>query len=146
MNTKKSIDALKAERTELLAEKNRLTLKLAHLNDRLASTLPMEDFQKLESTRRTTVTDLMRVESRIIENKPKIAALCEAEHAQRVQADAVMATNDAHKDVMGLFIEMRDNYQTFAADATRSPTMRRMASEFVSKMTPIIRKALNQRA
>ena len=71
-------------------------------------------------------------------------AICKAamiEQAARI--DAKSALNESGPPLLRQIIEIRDEYQIFASDGTRSPTMRRMASELVGRLSPIIRKAIN---
>lgn len=41
-------------------------------------------------------------------------------------------------------VNLRQHYQDFASDLTRISSMRQMASEFVGKLNPIIRKSINK--
>lgn len=48
------------------------------------------------------------------------------------------------KSLIRELVALRDDYQQFAADKTRVSSLRVMATEFVIKLNPIIRKLVNE--
>lgn len=103
--------------------------------------MPRAEFQAENTRRRILVRRMRDIDSRICAINSQISSAANAEALQRAASKATSPPDT--KSVMGLIIDMRNEYQSFASDATRSPTMRRMASEFIGKLNPIIRKALN---
>jgi len=49
-----------------------------------------------------------------------------------------------NRDVIIKLSEIRQQYQEFAADSTRVSSMRQMAAEFVVKLNPVIKQAINE--
>ena len=78
-------------------------------------------------------TELAGIERQVIELASEIRELS-------IEANAPHEGSDAKRGVIPVLVELRDEYEAFAADATRVSSMRRMAAEFSMKLTRIIRE------
>ena len=78
-------------------------------------------------------TELAGIERQVIALASEIRELS-------VEANAPAEDADAKRGVIPVLVALRDEYEAFAADATRVSSMRRMAAEFSMKLTRIIRE------
>lgn len=129
------IEQIHQQRAELVEKKRVLTERLIAIKRRLEVTLPKPTYVAVRAERDSLVRDLGVIESQLTEINSKRHAANEAD----TKASGLQSVPH-FKELVG----MRDHYQEFAADPTRSPMARRMAAEFVVKLTPIIRKGINQ--
>ena len=131
------IEQLHQERAELAARKAKITESIIALNQRLILTMPRPEYARVAGMKNELVKQLQVIEAQLtaINAKKHAASMSD----QRDKGDG----NVSH---VRQLIELRDGYQAFAADGTRSPTMRRMASEFVVKLAPIIRLAISKKS
>lgn len=77
-------------------------------------------------------TELAGIERQVIALASEIRELS-------VEANAPADDSGAKRGVIPVLVALRDEYEAFAADATRVSSMRRMAAEFSMKLTRIIR-------
>ena len=140
----KTIEELTNQRLALIQEKQKFLSAISDINADLTHTLPRHEYHEKLRVKAQHVRSMTEIESRISVIKAELVALNQKADRERLAEKASDAKADEgnhwHKEI----IDMRNTYQEFAADATRSPTMRRMASEFVMKLTPIIRKMLKK--
>lgn len=122
------------KRISLIAKKSELHGQIARIKTLLMQRLPQRDFLKAEAARKNLALRMNAIDA-------EISAINLAKHIES-QAENDRKKNDKIPYVKKL-CELRDEYQQFAADGTRSPTMRRMAAEFVTKLNPIVRQAMN---
>lgn len=128
------IEQLHQQRAELVEKKRATTERLIAIKRRLEVTLPKPTYTAVRAERDSLVHDLVMIESQLTQINANRHA------AQEADTKAIGLQSVPHfKELVG----MRDHYQEFAADPTRSPMARRMAAEFVVKLTPIIRKGIN---
>lgn len=130
-----TIEQLNSDRSELVARKNELMRKLSDIKTRLLTTLPHTQFAAFEASRLDTIKELGMLDAQL--------ALLNAKKG-KVHAEQNEANREECVPHIKALVEMRDYYQQFAADGSRSPTMRRMASEFTLKLTPIIRQIIKR--
>ncbi len=128
-------EELNAKRVDLISKKSEITKSIVSINQQLISTLPHREYARVMRTKNDLVRQLQEIESQIadVNSRRHMAAKSEKQEG-----------GDNDKSHVRKLAELRDEYQAFAADATRSPTMRRMASEFVVRLNPIIRQALSK--
>lgn len=70
----------------------------------------------------------------------QIIALAHEIRIASLEANAPSDDTPTRKAAIPTLVALRDEYEAFAADATRVSSMRRMASEFTMKLTRIIRE------
>lgn len=131
-----AIEELHAQRADLVSKKAKITESIVAINQRLVVTLPHVEYARAIGMKNELVKQLQLIEG-------QLTAINSRRHSANLADE--QAKGNANVPHVRQLVELRDSYQVFAADATRSPTMRRMASEFVVKLTPIIRQALGKR-
>lgn len=130
---------LSIKKAELIAEKAELAQQLAVVKSRMIETLPLHVFTAREAERRRLVAAIQKCEAEISAVKSKLHIACNSTPYVK-ETPAPPTVDERHW--LREIIDIRDGYQAFAADATRSPTMRRMASEFILTLNPIIKRGL----
>ena len=146
-----NIQELALKRAETAARKAELQGKLMDLNHRIhgRGQLPTREYRQLMGDRHAIIQQVSELDQHLT----KIRIELQKAHAQIAPNDLQSRglpkalTADAVQEPKKLIItrlnEIREKYQLFSADGTRSPTMRRMASEFVIELNKVIRESLS---
>ncbi len=137
-----TVSDLHAKRAKLVEEKSKVTKAIMDINHYLLATIPRSEYIKATDKKHLLVRSIQDLEAQIAKLNSELLSASQAEVLASKSEKA--ATNDKDVTIVRQIIEMRDHYQAFAADATRSPTMRRMASEFSLKLTPVIKQAMRK--
>lgn len=125
------------ERAILIEQKLKLANDLQDVKQILTQTMSKSHFQMYDSKRVGITRKLQEIDG-------KIAMLnCKKSQASLKEC-APKQTKDSFDTVRSL-VELRNKYQQFSADGTRVASMRRMASEFILELNPIIRTLVNRK-
>lgn len=137
------IDVAKAEKDGLLAELTAVVSEIVNCNQRLLTTLPIQEYQRVASKRARLVNDRMQIDLRMAAAKRKIAEL---EHGRMQVKQEDKQADKIDQGFITKIRELRDYYQAFSADPSRVSSMRAMAGEFAMKLTPIIRDVIQHKS
>lgn len=139
---------------DIITQKNELQAKMTALNNevRTGGRMPNRHYQQLCDEQTLVVRQIGEVERFIGNTNLKIQELSNLEHEKYKELKVSSATDEEpnQDSVIEVRLLVRDlaalrqSYQDFAADSTRVSSMRQMAAEFVVKLNPIIRNAVNQ--
>jgi hypothetical protein len=127
---------IKDQRSMLVAEKSGLVDQLQEIKIQMLHTLPRSTFAALEAKRISLIRQVQALDGKL----SKLNA-----QGHKVANDGATTKPAASPDYVRLLVELRDGYQSFGADGTRSPTMRRMASEFALELTRIIKTMITRK-
>lgn len=133
---------LKSERAGLIQAKSGLETQLAEIKARCSTRLPQYEYHRLQQERTELVRQMGNIQSRFGAINEEISKLALEENAAN-QARRADRAADAPSDLVSALSALRQEYQEFSADTSRISSMRAMASEFVLKLNPIIKKAVN---
>jgi len=129
-------DELNEKRAAIVAKKNAVNDLIMAINGRLISRLSRDEYARLKTEKNELIRKMQKLETELTNiNTERHAA------ANNQKAEGGVSGTPIVRQI----IELRNHYQDFAADGTRSPTMRRMASELVLKLNPIIRAAISKK-
>lgn len=136
-------DALKLSKMELQA-------RLAYLKNEIRSSGRMahSHYKQCCDDQRLYVRQLVEVEKQIIPLNRELQRLCQLEHSTYAEQKSNAEAGDSFEvqPMVTQLVALRQSYQDFAADPTRVSSMRQMAAEFVLRLNPIIRSAVNKKA
>ena len=125
------------KRQSILQNKAKLLGQLEDVKKQLLITLPHTDYLRVMALKSSIVTKIQTLDAELSVLKVSKHEACVKDNEDHIASKTPWIRQ---------LIELRDKYQVFAADGTRSPTMRRMASEFTLDLTPIIRSMLGSKA
>lgn len=130
------IARLKDKKRGLTQAKTDIQAQISELNTVNGSHLNPKDFRRIRQERAEYCRMMTDIDRQIAPLNEEIRRLS-LEKGQKSE-DAVKS-----KTTIEALCAIREEYQLFAADKTRVGSMRQMAAEFVTKLNPIIRKAVN---
>lgn len=109
--------------------------------------LENNEFQRLMRRKAELTKESLRLDGQLSELKIIAAKMSHQDGSAKIEATIVKPQPEEPKKLLITRLnELREEYQRFAADLTRSPTMRRMASEFVLKLNGLIREAISTKS
>lgn len=152
MDTQYTPKELSMKKAELSAKKFALQGELTKCNYLLGGRgrLPQDEFEKLQSERHQLTSKMAQIDAAIVQLKIELHKAQHSMTSNDMQSNGPKpsqetANEEPRKLIISRLNEIREEYQNFAADATRSPTMRRMASEFVLKLNKLIRESISSK-
>ena len=137
LEMEREIVELKKKKSDLVQAKLDLNAKLTEINSKCSTRINSDDFRKLQRERSSYVSMITEIEGKI---RPISMAISRLSAEKCAPDSASSASSEYNVDAVQMLVRIRDEYQAFAADKTRVGSMRQMASEFVLKMNPVIRK------
>jgi hypothetical protein len=126
---------LKTRRDRLVLSKTEHEMKLAHIKTMIRGerSIPPEKYRSILQSQDTHNRCLLRITQQLVSIKSRLRELGTDDYGLPHSVVAKLAA-------------LRAYYQDFAADPTRVNSMRQMAAEFVLKLNPIIKEALQGKA
>jgi hypothetical protein len=130
-------EQLHDERSKLVETKQALMSDLQGIKQKLLRTLPHGDFARMEAQRVDLVRQIQMIDGKlaVLNSKKHIAS--QVENAARPLENKLPCVKQ--------LVALREKYQQFAADGSRVASMRRMASEFVLELNPIIKLMVSKK-
>lgn len=140
-------EELAIKRAEVARTKTMLLNEVIELNNKMhgRGRLSNNDYQSLMRRKSELTREILRLDGQLQELKITAVKMTQRNDMAKLEAGQrpqEQPQEEPRKLIVTRLNEIREEYQVFAADATRSPTMRRMASEFVLNLNGVIREAL----
>ena len=131
---------LHEQRAKLVESKLTLSNQLSAIKQRLTVTLPRETFAQHEKQRIDLVRQIQMIDSELASLNAKKHSAAQRDDEAKIQEKAKLKD----KVPVRALVELREKYQQFSADGSRVASMRRMASEFVLELNPIIKRMVSK--
>lgn len=135
---------LRREKSLLSEEKSKLEAKIAGLKNRLRVTMPLAQYESVSAERGKLVEQLLRLQGRQSVINHKMYELFDETPSSSLNEGEPPPLEKA--SVIRELVNLRAEYQEYAADMSRVSTRRAMASEFVLRLNRVIKNALNRDA
>lgn len=129
------------QREALVIEKLEHQTSMTALKNKVRSSgmLPAAEYRALCNQQNHHMRSILDVERKLGKLNQQLRELSAADFAERGHSST---GNGDQSPIVSSLVALRQEYQTFSADGTRVASMRQMASEFVLKLNPIIRRAV----
>lgn len=139
IDAKGQMDALAVQKKDI---ESRLTVLKNKI--RCEGNMPGEKYRQVCETQNSYSRSIVQIEKKMAPLRKRIQELAHQEHAEY----RALNGNGQHKPedqapIVAALVALRQYYQDFAADGTRVSSMRTMAADFVLKLNPIIKRAVN---
>lgn len=128
---KMDVADLKSAKNRLVQEKMALQSETAEINAKCRVTLPMREFQKLQSHRGQLVGQINNIEIEISKLNSQIT---EANTVVSVKT----GTKDIQRNTINGFVELRDSYHEKSMNPDHSPELRRTFWKFSQEIRGIL--------
>jgi len=138
------IEEMRGKWERRCVEKREIQITLAKNKTNLLGPLPYDRKQKLLTVRNSVLTRMGFIENQIVWANRKIRELNIA-RCRREESEETSEYRVLKKGCVVALVELREEYQQFAADNTRVASMKAMAARFVLALNPIIRAAVNHK-
>jgi chromosome segregation ATPase len=136
LEMEREIERLKKKKGDLSTAKTDIQTSLAEINSKFVGRLDNWTYEKLQKERAQLCRMQNEVERQIRPINDEIRSLS-------IEKDQCGEKSYyGSKPTVESIVQIRDEYMAFAADKTRVGSMRQMAAEFVTKLNPVIRKAI----
>lgn len=134
---------LQERKGELAQEKREYEAKLTELRNTVRSSGKMHPakYKKLCDDQNGLVKCIRDTESQLFPIASKLRSIYSEEQIEYHSAKEILGNKDQSPIVREL-VALRQEYQDYAADATRVSSTRIMAANFVNKLNPIIKRAV----
>jgi hypothetical protein len=103
--------------------------------------LPPEKYRQCVASQVQHQTAILKIERLLQPLKKRLRELSSDDRSNQDNGSFSTPPSDV-KGIVEDLVELRKDYQFFAADSTRISSMRQMAAEFVVKLNPIIKRAI----
>jgi predicted nucleic acid-binding Zn-ribbon protein len=130
------IEMLRKKKGDLTSAKADIQTSLAEVNAKFVGRLDNRVYEKLQKER----AQLCRMQNEIERQIKPVNAEIRVLSIEKDQFED--KSHLSSKPIVEAIVQIRDEYTAFAADKTRVGSMRQMAAEFVTKLNPVIRKAI----
>lgn len=134
------IKEMLSRKTELTQEKQSLQTEFSEVKSKCSTRIPSREFSLLQTHRSTLQRRLGKIEIELGNIKNEIRSKQMSIDMGKVER---RERTGFSKDEVSELVGLRDGYQSFSADPTRSPTMRTMAARFAQELSPIIKRMIN---
>jgi TolA-binding protein len=143
MNTKAEREGLLQVKSGLIVDKREHETQLVLIKNAVRSggRLSTEKYRRLCDTQNTHNRAILAIEKQLVQVNTRLRELAEIDN-QNAEDRRTDSREMDEKPIVQELVAIRQEYQNFAADGTRVASMRRMASEFVTKLNPIIKRAV----
>ena len=138
------IEGMRGKWERRCVEKRELQITLAKNKTNLLGPMPYDRKQNLLNIRSSVLERMSFIENQIAWAKRKIRELNIA-RCRREESEETSEYRVLKKGCVEALVELREEYQQFAADNTRVASMKAMAAKFVLELNPIIRAAVNDK-
>jgi hypothetical protein len=143
---------LQNQKTELVRQKREHETQLLAIKNLVRSSgkMPHEKYKTCCDAQTRHSQSIRKIEYRLGDIKNRLQEIADIEFhernqsvdAEKISTESTSAENEPKSMVVEL-VALRQHYQEFSADATRVSSMRQMAADFVLKLNPIIKRAIN---
>lgn len=145
------------ERQALLEVKSKLTLdkrehdiKLAAITNliRTSGRMPPDKYRSCCNAQTKHKNAILDIERQLAPIKQRLTEISDEESLSKQVKPTAKPTEtqlslDKLKTIITDLVNLRQEFQEFSADSTRISSKRQMASEFVLRLNPIIKRAIN---
>ena len=138
------IEEMRGKWERRCVEKRELQITLVKNKTNLLGPMPYDRKQNLLNIRSSVLERMSFIENQIAWAKRKIRELNIA-RCRREESEETSEYRVLKKGCVEALVELREEYQQFAADNTRVASMKAMAAKFVLELNPIIRAAVNDK-
>lgn len=133
--------AILDENRRLSLSKKQCELKLFQLSSEVrGKRVSQSRYQYICQEQQKTKQSIYEIEEQLAKNKVRLREIARNHDSEKMVFLSSAGPGGVIRPIIEELVAVRDWYQSFAADNTRVSSMRMMAAEFVSKMTPIIDK------
>jgi len=135
LNNEKTL--LEQKKQGLILNKREIELKLLHVKNlvRSSGTMPYAKYKQCCDSQNKHAGCIVKIEQELFAINNRLREICDKEYSQKKELTPVESLSPSIKS---LLIELKDEYQRFASDATRVASMRHMASDFSFKINKIL--------
>ena len=139
------------ERQRLLSEKNQIAVKMHALEAKLMGLknecrrkglMPRAEYNKILGSQVKYREAIIELERTLGPIKNRLIEIADDQFEKKHALPAEISADPA---MVRAIVQLRQQYQEFAADGTRIGSMRQMAAEFVLKLNEIVKQEINGR-
>lgn len=133
------------ERRDLLGlSKREIENKLVGVKNliRTSGRMPHEKYKQCCDAQKKYLSQILKIERELNDIKIKLRQLSAYDVAEKMAEKSIEKQASIPRDFVVSLVDLRSEYQRFAADMTRVSSMRQMAAEFALKLNPIIKSAM----
>ena len=131
-------------RGKLVLDKRELENKLIAVKNivRTGGRMANEKYKQCCDTQKKYSADILKIERELSDIKMKLRQISVYDVAEKKAGKPTEPQPSVPRDFVVSLVDLRSEYQRFAADMTRVSSMRQMAAEFALKLNPIIKAAM----
>lgn len=131
-------------RGELVLTKRELENKMIAIKNlvRTGGRMANEKYKQCCDAQKKYTSEILKIERELTDIKTKLRHLSVYDVAEKRAEKAIEQQPSVSRDFVVSLVDLRSEYQRFAADMTRVSSMRQMAAEFALKLNPIIKAAM----
>jgi hypothetical protein len=139
-DAQKQLDACRAERAALTAQKIKAGERMNQLNAQVRGRrVPTWQYDEVVRSQAALRTELAAIECKIVANKARLQTLSDEVGAVQRAAKAECGTEDPTVSIVLSLNLLAKKYQDFAGDTSRIASMRSMAARFAEEIRTLIR-------
>lgn len=139
-----TIEQIDSARDIYVEEKNKLCGRLIEVKRLILE--PNQDHirKRYKIERGNILKKINEIDTQIIKLKAAKRKIAQAESF--TDSSVTIPSEPTQRDIIVKLVELRSEYEDFAADPSRISSRRQMASEFVVKLNAVIRTTINKKA